>query len=72
MNPALIAALIEQIVVPEIAAIVRAHHNATGKTPTDTEILAALQADTSRYIQLGEAFLASKGATPAAPASAPA
>ena len=61
MNPALIAALWQNVLIPEIAAIVRAHHNATGNLPTDAQVIAALDLDTTRYITLGESFLASKG-----------
>lgn len=62
MNPILIQALLTQIVIPEIAAIFRAHHNAAKTMPTDQQVLDALQFDANRYISIGEAFLASKGA----------
>ena len=43
--------------IPEIATPVRAHHNATGKMPTNEEILAALNIDADRCIAIGEAWL---------------
>jgi hypothetical protein len=58
MNPALIAALLTQVVIPEIAAIIRAHHNATGNMPTDAQIIAALDTDTTNQIAIGQAWLA--------------
>jgi hypothetical protein len=57
MAAALIAPIITQILVPEIAAIFRAHHNATGNMPTDAEVLAALSTDADRYIAIGQAWL---------------
>lgn len=59
MNPLLLAALIENVLIPEIAAAIRAHVNATnGKLPTDAEVLAALDLNASRVIAVGEAWLA--------------
>ena len=57
MNPLLLA-LLQQVVIPEVLAIVRAHRNATGKMPTDAEVLAALGADADSGIAIGEAWLA--------------
>ncbi len=69
MNPTLIQALITQILIPEIAAVVRAHHAAAGSMPTDQQVLDALQFDAKRYIDIGTAFLESKGAAvPGGPA----
>lgn len=62
MNNALIIATLQQIVIPEILAIIRAHKNATGADPTAEQILAALQFDADRVVAVGEAFLAAKGA----------
>jgi hypothetical protein len=58
MDMNLLAALISQVIVPEIATAIRAHHNATGKMPTDAEILAALGADADKGIAVGSAWLA--------------
>lgn len=58
MNPNMLAALISQVLVPEIATAIRAHHNATGAMPTDAQVMAALQLDTQRAIDLGSAWLA--------------
>jgi hypothetical protein len=58
MNPALIAALLQQVVIPEILAIIRAHHNATGNLPTDAQVIAALATDASGVISTGSAWLA--------------
>lgn len=64
--PALIAALIEQVLVPEISAIIRAHRNATGGTmPTDAQIIAALGTDANTGISIGEAWLAAHPVLPA-------
>lgn len=62
MNPALLQAILTEILVPEIAAVIRAHHNATGAMPTDDQVIAALGTDADRYLALGTAFLAAKGA----------
>lgn len=58
MNSNMLAALLQQIVIPEVIAVVRAHHNATGNLPTDAEVLAALGADADKGISVGEAWLA--------------
>lgn len=64
MNPALLAALLQQIIIPEVVAVIRAHHNATGQLPTDAEVLAALGADADKGIAIGEAWLAAHPVTP--------
>jgi hypothetical protein len=61
LNPALLQLLLNTV-VPLVATAIRAHHNATGKMPTDAEVQAALQIDADRYIAEGTAFLESKGA----------
>jgi DNA-directed RNA polymerase specialized sigma subunit len=58
MNPQLIAMLIQNVIIPEVATAIRAHHNATGNMPTDEQVIAALNMDADRYIQAGEAWLA--------------
>ncbi|MEO8481081.1 MAG: hypothetical protein ABI634_02655 [Acidobacteriota bacterium] len=62
MNPELLKLLLNTV-VPIVATAIRAHHNATGRMPTDAEVQAALQFDADRYIAEGEAFLRAKGAT---------
>ena len=58
MNPELLAIILKDIVIPEVAAVIRAHVNASGgKMPTDEEILAALNIDADRCIAIGEAWL---------------
>lgn len=57
MTP-LILALLTQIVIPEVSAIIRAHYNATGKLPTDAEIIAALGTNAAGVVSVGEAWLA--------------
>jgi hypothetical protein len=64
MNQALIAALLTQVVIPEIAAVIRAHHNATGNMPTDEQILAALGKDADANIAVGQAWLNAHPVTP--------
>lgn len=58
MNPALLVAIIQNIVVPEVAGIIRAHRQQTGQDPTDAEIIAKLQIDATKFIDAGEAWLA--------------
>jgi hypothetical protein len=64
----LVAPLLTQVIIPEIAAIIRAHHNATGQMPTDAQVLAALGADTQAGITIGEAWLAAHAAAADVPA----
>lgn len=64
MNPALIIALIQQIILPEVLVAIRAHRNATGQDPTDAQILAALQIDATKGITIGQAWLAAHPPTP--------
>ncbi len=61
MNP-IIALLITQILIPEVASLLR-------KNPgiTDAEIIAQVGPLSDRIIAAGEAFLASKGVPPDAP-----
>jgi len=62
MSPALLQLLLNTV-VPLVATAIRAHKNATGKMPTDAEVMAALDIDADKFIAEGEAFLQSKGAT---------
>ena len=55
---AIVSSLIENVAIPEILAVIRAHHNATQEFPTDAQVLSALALDTSRGIAIGEAWLA--------------
>ncbi len=55
---AIVAALIEQVAIPEILAVIRAHYNATGHLPTDAEVIAALGTDADAGIATGRAWLA--------------
>lgn len=54
--------VVENVVVPEIMAYVRAHQAANGDLPTDAQVIAALGTDTDAGIRVGEAFLKAKGA----------
>jgi hypothetical protein len=64
VNATLLQAILTEILVPEIAAVIRAHHAASGGSmPTDEQVIAALGMDADRFIALGTAFLQSKGAT---------
>ena len=66
MNPTLIKILIEQIVVPEVAAIIRAFiAGSGGSTPTDAQVIAALQFDADKGIAIGQAYLAATAPPPA-------
>jgi len=62
VNP-LIQALIQQVLLPEIMTAIRAHKNATGKLPTDAEVLDALTSDAENGIAVGDAWLASHPST---------
>jgi hypothetical protein len=57
-NQALISALIQQVAIPEILAVIRAHHNATGSLPTDAQVIAALGQDADGVVATGQAWLA--------------
>ena len=58
MNPALLAALINEIAIPELTTWLRSLHNA-GTPITDAVILQKLITDTDLGIKIGEAWLAS-------------
>ena len=62
MPPALLISLIQNVLIPEVAVAIRAHHNATGQFPTDAQVIAALAVDADGVIARGQSFLASKGA----------
>lgn len=66
MNPALLAALINQIAIPELTTWLRTRH-AAGQTLTDADILQKLSTDTNLGEQIGEAWLAAHPVTPPAP-----
>lgn len=58
MNAQLLPLLLKDIIIPEVARVIRAHANASGgKLPTDTQVLEALQVDADRYIRAGETWL---------------
>lgn len=69
MNPALLTALLQEIVIPELAAIFRAHHAATGTMPTDAQVFAALGSDADKGISIGQAWLAAHPASPTSPST---
>ena len=56
MNPLLLAALINEIAVPELSAWLRSLH-ASGTPLTDTVILQKLATDTDLISQIGNAWL---------------
>lgn len=57
MNPALLAALINQIAIPELTRWLRERH-ATGATLTDADMIQKLVTDTNLGEQIGLAWLA--------------
>ncbi len=59
---ALINAILQNIVIPEVIAIFKRRADAGGPMPTEAEIKAELVAKADHYIATGEAFLALKGA----------
>lgn len=58
MDGGLIAMLIRDVALPEIMAVVRAHHNAGLPPPTNEQVLAAVELNAARFIAVGESFLA--------------
>lgn len=56
MNPALIAALIHNVAIPEIIAWLKSRRD-SGTTITDADIIAKLQVDADAGIAVGEAWL---------------
>lgn len=57
MDPVLLAALIQQVAIPELLNWLRLRH-AAGATITDAEILAKLNVDADTGIAKGKAWLA--------------
>jgi hypothetical protein len=57
VSPLLIA-LLQNVVIPEIIVAIKAHYNATGKLPTEAEILAAVDVTADRITARGTAWLA--------------
>ena len=59
MSPALWAAIIEQILVPEIAMIIKSFTAGSGGTPpTDAQVIALMNSDADKVIAAGNAWLA--------------
>jgi len=58
LNPALIAALVQQVALPELMAWLASRK---GTTLTDADIIAKLGVDEAAGIAQGEAFLAATG-----------
>ncbi len=50
--------LINEVLIPEIGIVFRAHANAGLPPPTSAQVIAALAADVTKYEQVGQAFLA--------------
>lgn len=59
MDGNFIAMLIKDIAIPEIMAVVRAHHNAGLPPPTNEQIIAATEMTADRFASVGELFLRS-------------
>jgi len=57
MDSQLLQAVITQVAIPEIMALIRAHHAQTGQLPTDAEVIAKFNLDVDEAIAKGEAFL---------------
>lgn len=57
MTPSLLAALINEVALPELTSWLRSMHEA-GKTLTDDDVIAKLVSDTDFGIKVGEAWLA--------------
>lgn len=56
----ILGAIITNIVVPEVVALIKMHYNATGKLPTDAEVIAALPVTCDTHIAIGEAWLVAR------------
>lgn len=65
MNPALLAALINEVALPELTRWLTGLHQA-GETVTEAAIVQKLLADTDIGIRLGEAWLAAHPVMPLA------
>lgn len=52
----LLKILLEQLLIPEIAVAIRAHYNATGKMPTDQQVMDALALDADAILAKGKAW----------------
>lgn len=63
MNPALLAALINQIAIPELTAWLRSRH-AAGQGVTDADVIQKLITDANMGESIGEAWLAAHPANP--------
>ncbi len=63
MNPALLAALINEIAIPELTAWLRGLH-ASGEVVTEELIIKKLMDDANFGIQIGNAWLAAHPPTP--------
>ena len=57
MNPILLAALINEVALPELVAWLRSRHTA-GQTVTDADVIAKLVSDADFGVKFGEAWLA--------------
>lgn len=57
MNP-LLFAFLQQVLIPEVAVVFRAHANAGLPPPTSEQVIAALGADADKGIAIGAAWLA--------------
>lgn len=62
----LLASFLQEVVIPEVAIVFRAHANANLPPPTSEQVLAALGADADKGIAVGEAWLKAHPAAPAA------
>lgn len=66
MNPALIASLITNIVIPEVTSFIRSKIGFGQPMPTDAEVIANLQVMANSLISVGQAWLDAHPKTPAA------
>ena len=53
----LLVGLLKNIFIPEIIVAVRAHYNATGQMPTETQIFAAVDVTADRIVARGDAWV---------------
>lgn len=63
-----ITILINELLIPEVSRIIKNYYDTHhGNFPTEAEILAELEKNTSRYIQQGRDFLARTQPPPTPP-----
>lgn len=71
MGTELLAAFLQQVLIPEVAIVFRAHANAGLPPPTSDQVIAALGTDADKGIAVGQAWLAANTPKVAPPVPIP-